>query len=109
MHRRDVLAFLAAAALPWSAKVTGRAGGASTRRSALPVEILFLAAKVPALIIGVVRNGQASVQGFGRRDEGSNAEPDGGTLFASARSPKSSPGRCWRASPPTAWSVSPTP
>ncbi len=80
MHRRDALAFLAAAALPWSAKA--RAAQAELEEAVgFAGQILFLAAKVPALIIGVVRNGQTSVQGFGRRDEGSNAEPDGGALF----------------------------
>ena len=80
MRRRDVLALLAAAALPWSTKA--RAGQAELDEAVgFAGQVLFLAAKVPALVIGVVRNGQTSVQGFGHSADGSDAEPDGGTLF----------------------------
>ncbi len=80
MRRRDVLALLAAAALPWPRPA--RAGTAELDEAVgFAGEILFLSAKVPALVIGVVRNGQTSIHGFGRREDGANAEPDGNTLF----------------------------
>jgi D-alanyl-D-alanine-carboxypeptidase/D-alanyl-D-alanine-endopeptidase len=43
-------------------------------------QILFLEHKVPALVIGAVRNGEISVHGFGERSEGAPA-PDGDTLM----------------------------
>jgi D-alanyl-D-alanine-carboxypeptidase/D-alanyl-D-alanine-endopeptidase len=43
-------------------------------------QILFLEHKVPALVIGAVRNGEVSIQGFGERSEG-GAAPDGDTLL----------------------------
>ncbi len=80
MRRRDVLALLAGAALPWPRHA--RATQAALDEAVgFAGQILFLATKVPALVIGVVRNGQNSIHGFGRRAEGSEAEPDGGTLF----------------------------
>ena len=43
-------------------------------------QILFLEHKVPGLVIGAVRNGETSVQGFGERSDGGPA-PDGDTLL----------------------------
>ena len=80
MRRRNVLALLAASALPWPCPA--RAGEAELDEAVgFAGQILFLAAKVPALVIGVVRNGQTSIQGFGRRAEGSDAEPAADTVF----------------------------
>jgi serine-type D-Ala-D-Ala carboxypeptidase/endopeptidase len=80
MRRRDVLALLAAAAAPWPRPA--RAGTAELDEAVgFAGQVLFLSPKVPALVIGVVRNGQTSIHGFGRRAEGSDAEPDGNTLF----------------------------
>jgi D-alanyl-D-alanine-carboxypeptidase/D-alanyl-D-alanine-endopeptidase len=42
---------------------------------------IFLEAKVPALVIGVVRDGETVVRGFGKIAEGSDKEPDGDTLM----------------------------
>jgi serine-type D-Ala-D-Ala carboxypeptidase/endopeptidase len=80
MRRRDVLALLAAAAL--SQPRPARAGTAELDEAVgFAGQVLFLSAKVPALVIGVVRNGQTSIHGFGRREDGANVEPDGDTLF----------------------------
>ena len=80
MRRRDVLALLAAASLPWPR--VARAGQAELDEAVgFAGQILFLSANVPALVIGVARNGQTSIQGFGRRAEGFDAEPAGDTLF----------------------------
>ncbi len=80
MRRRDVLALLAGAALPWP--FVARATEAALDEAVgFAGQVLFLATKVPALVIGVVQNGRTSIHGFGRRAENSDAEPDGGTLF----------------------------
>jgi D-alanyl-D-alanine-carboxypeptidase/D-alanyl-D-alanine-endopeptidase len=43
--------------------------------------VTFLAHKVPALVIGAVRNGERAISGFGKISTGSNALPDGKTIF----------------------------
>lgn len=43
--------------------------------------MLFLDARVPALIIGAVRDGQTAVFGFGETSDGSGKEPDGNTML----------------------------
>jgi D-alanyl-D-alanine-carboxypeptidase/D-alanyl-D-alanine-endopeptidase len=43
--------------------------------------VLFHALKVPALVIGVVRNGKAAVAGFGAVKDGADRAPDGDTLL----------------------------
>src|SRR5262245_65832924 len=42
--------------------------------------LLFLVSKVPALVIGAVRNGETTVAGFGKIRDGSDQAPDGKTL-----------------------------
>jgi serine-type D-Ala-D-Ala carboxypeptidase/endopeptidase len=42
---------------------------------------IFLGAKVPGFVIGAVRNGETSVQGFGKIADGSDKAPDGDTLM----------------------------
>ena len=44
-------------------------------------QILFLEHKVPALVIGAVRNGQIFVEGFGERSDTDKHAPDGNTLM----------------------------
>ena len=63
-------------------------GSASARADALLEEtvgftgqILFLEHKVPALVIGAVRNGQVFVEGFGQRSDTDKHAPDGDTLM----------------------------
>jgi hypothetical protein len=43
--------------------------------------VIYLEAKVPAVIIGVVRNGETVVRGYGEISDGSGKEPDGDTLM----------------------------
>jgi D-alanyl-D-alanine-carboxypeptidase/D-alanyl-D-alanine-endopeptidase len=43
--------------------------------------MLFLDARVPALIIGAVRDGQTAVFGFGEMSDGSGKEPDANTML----------------------------
>ena len=80
MRRRDALAFLAGAALSWP--LPAQAGQAELDEAvSFSGQILFPAAKTPALVIGAVRNGQTSIQGFGRRADGEDAAPEAETLF----------------------------
>jgi D-alanyl-D-alanine-carboxypeptidase/D-alanyl-D-alanine-endopeptidase len=46
--------------------------------------ILYLESKVPGMVIGVIRNGETSVRGFGKIADGSDKEPDGDTLMPAA-------------------------
>lgn len=65
-------------------------------------EILFIDTKVPAVVIGAVRNGEVSVRGFGER-AGPGSPPHRLTAThccALAPSPKYSRGRCLPISPP---------
>ncbi len=80
MRRRDVIGLLAAAALPWPRPV--RASQALLDQSVgFAGQILFLSFKAPALVLGVVRDGQTSIQGFGRRAGDENEAPGADTLF----------------------------
>lgn len=47
----------------------------------LNAQALFLETKVPGLIIGVVRNGESVVLGFGEISNGSKKEPNGNTIM----------------------------
>src|SRR5260370_28790403 len=80
MRRRDVRGLLAGAALPWP--YPARANQALLDETVgFTGEILFLSLKTPALVLGVVRNGQTSIQGFGRRAEASSEAPGADTLL----------------------------
>jgi D-alanyl-D-alanine-carboxypeptidase/D-alanyl-D-alanine-endopeptidase len=43
--------------------------------------VIYLESKVPGMVIGVIRNGETSVHGFGKIADGSDKEPDGDTLM----------------------------
>jgi serine-type D-Ala-D-Ala carboxypeptidase/endopeptidase len=80
MRRRDVLGLLAGAALTWPR--AARATKALLDETVgFTGQILFLSVKTPALVLGVVRNGQISIQGFGRRADDSSGAPAADTLF----------------------------
>jgi D-alanyl-D-alanine-carboxypeptidase/D-alanyl-D-alanine-endopeptidase len=80
MRRRDVLGLLAGAALPWPR--SARASPALLDETVgFAGQILFLASKTPALVLGVVRNGQTSIAGFGRRADDASEAPAADTPF----------------------------
>jgi D-alanyl-D-alanine-carboxypeptidase/D-alanyl-D-alanine-endopeptidase len=80
MRRRDVLGLLAGAVLPWPRPAL--ASQALLDESVgFAGQILFLAIKTPALVLGVVHDGQTSIQGFGRRADNPNEAPGADTLF----------------------------
>jgi serine-type D-Ala-D-Ala carboxypeptidase/endopeptidase len=77
MRQRDILALLSGAGVSSAARTKTKLDDAA----ALTAEFLFFALKVPALLIGVVQDGQTSIHGFGSREDGASAEPDVDTLF----------------------------
>jgi len=80
MRRRDVIGLLAAAALPWPRPA--RASQALLDESVgFAGQILFLSIKTPALVLGVVREGQTSIQGFGHRADNATGAPGADTVF----------------------------
>jgi D-alanyl-D-alanine-carboxypeptidase/D-alanyl-D-alanine-endopeptidase len=80
MRRRDALGLLAAAALPWPRRAL--ASQALLDESVgFAGQVLFPAIKTSALVLGVVRDGQTSIQGFGRRPDNVNEAPGADTLF----------------------------
>jgi serine-type D-Ala-D-Ala carboxypeptidase/endopeptidase len=81
LRRRDLLALIAgAAASPWA--IPARAAESELDEAVdFTGQILFVASKVPALLIGVVKNGRTAIHGYGRKAEGPGAEPDGDTVF----------------------------
>ncbi len=80
MRRRDVLGLMAGAALPWPYPT--RASQALLDDTVgFTGQILFLSVKTPALVLGVVRNGHTSIQGFGRRAAEASEPPTADTLF----------------------------
>jgi D-alanyl-D-alanine-carboxypeptidase/D-alanyl-D-alanine-endopeptidase len=108
IRRRDVLGLLAAAALPWP-----RSAQASEplldESVGFAGQILFLALKTPALVLGVIRNGQTSIQGFGRRADNASEAPGADTVFRIGSITKSFTGqaRLWPGWRRTEWSASP--
>ena len=78
--RRGALALMAGAAMPWPRSARAESS-LLDETVGFAGQILFLAMKVPALVIGVVQDGKTSIQGFGRRAENSDAEPDGASMF----------------------------
>jgi hypothetical protein len=79
MWRRDVLG-RAGAALPWPYP-TRMSQALLDDTVGFTGQILFLSAKTPALVLGVVRPGQTSIQGFGRRAADTSEPPAADTLF----------------------------
>jgi D-alanyl-D-alanine-carboxypeptidase/D-alanyl-D-alanine-endopeptidase len=80
IRRRDVLGVLAGAVLPW-ARPTVASETILDESVGFAGQVLFLALKTPALVLGVVRDGQTSVLGFGRRADNASEAPGGDTPF----------------------------
>jgi serine-type D-Ala-D-Ala carboxypeptidase/endopeptidase len=71
-------AFVALVALPLAAQAKDKLLEETVELSGT---ILFVETKVPALVIGAVRNGETSVFGFGKVGPTDDRAPDGGTLM----------------------------
>jgi D-alanyl-D-alanine-carboxypeptidase/D-alanyl-D-alanine-endopeptidase len=80
MRRREVLSLLAGMALPWP-RPAGATQAALDEAVDFAGQVLFIATKVPALVIGVVQNGRTAIKGFGRRNDDGNGEPHGSSVF----------------------------
>ena len=80
MRRRDALGLLAGAALSWPLRAHATHAMLDEAVS-FAGQVLFLSVKTPALVLGVVRNGQTSIQGFGRVADGSKEAPGADSLL----------------------------
>ena len=81
MRRRDALALLAGAAVPWplSARATSRAFLHATVDFA--AQIFFVSARPPAFILGAVKDGETAIVAFGDRSSSQKEAPTGDTPF----------------------------
>ncbi len=80
MRRREALALLAGAAVPWPLSAWG-AEPLLEETAGFAAQIFFLAAKPPAFVLGVTRDGETAVFGFGKRGADAPEEPKADTLF----------------------------
>jgi serine-type D-Ala-D-Ala carboxypeptidase/endopeptidase len=80
MRRREVLGLLSGAVLPYA--FPARATHSLLEEAVgFTGQVLFVSLKTPALVLGVVRNGQMSIQGFGHRADNATEAPAADTLF----------------------------
>jgi serine-type D-Ala-D-Ala carboxypeptidase/endopeptidase len=80
MRRREVLGLLSGAVVPYA--FPARASHSMLEEAVgFTGQVLFVSLKTPALVLGVVRNGQTSIQGFGRRVDAKDEPPADDTLF----------------------------
>src|SRR5271170_6534827 len=80
MRRREFITLLGAAVLGWP--LAARANDALLDETvSFTGQILYLESKVPALVIGAIRNGQISIHGFGRRSDESDDAPQADTVL----------------------------
>jgi D-alanyl-D-alanine-carboxypeptidase/D-alanyl-D-alanine-endopeptidase len=78
---RVTLVCALAASVTATAPDTARADALLDEAVEFTGQVLYLEHKVPALIIGAVRNGEVSVHGFGQRSDTDNRPPDGNTML----------------------------
>ncbi len=79
--RGGVITVTMIAGLVWSGTQVARADPFLDEIVEFTGEILYLEHKVPALVIGVVRNGETSIHGFGERAGAGSRAPDRDTLL----------------------------
>jgi len=78
---RATIAALAVAGFAWTSMGTAQADPLLDEMVEFTGQIFFIESKVPAVVIGAVRNGEVSVRGFGERSGPGSAPPDGDTLL----------------------------
>ena len=80
--RRAVLTALCSAAAALAAHGMAAADNAHLAAAIeLPAAVLYLDCGVPGVVMGVIKDGETAVVGFGRMAEGSDKEPGGDTLM----------------------------
>src|SRR5436190_6281127 len=81
MMRKTSLVVLAAAGTLFAASIARAQDKLLAEIVGFNGAMLFLEARVPALVIGAIRNGETTVAGFGEVAAGSGKEPDGQTMM----------------------------
>jgi CubicO group peptidase (beta-lactamase class C family) len=81
VKRGATIAALAVAGFAWTSMGTAQADPLLDEMVEFTGQIFFIESKVPAVVIGAVRNGEVSVRGFGERSGPGSAPPDGDTLL----------------------------
>jgi D-alanyl-D-alanine-carboxypeptidase/D-alanyl-D-alanine-endopeptidase len=81
MLRYAVIAVTMFAGFVWSGKPAAQANPLLDEVVGFTGQVFYIEHKVPALVIGVVRNGEESVFGFGERAGEGSKVPDGNTLM----------------------------
>lgn len=80
--RQSIRSLLGAGAMLLAGLATGHADNALLKEAIeLPAAVLYLDSGVPGLVMGVIKDGETAVIGFGKIAEGSDKEPDGDTLM----------------------------
>ena len=81
MRRREALGLLVGAALSRPLRAMAAATPLLDESAGFAAEIFFIGQKPPAFVLGVVRDGETAVFGFGRRGQDAPGEPRADTLF----------------------------
>src|SRR5260370_12954206 len=81
VKRGAMIAALAVAGFAWTSMGTAQADPLLDEMVEFTGQIFFIESKVPAVVIGAVRNGEVSVRGFGERSGPGSAPPDCDTLL----------------------------
>jgi len=80
--RQSIRSLLGGGAMLLAGLATGHADNALLKEAIeLPAAVLYLDSGVPGLVMGVIKDGETAVVGFGKIGEGSDKEPDGDTLM----------------------------
>jgi D-alanyl-D-alanine-carboxypeptidase/D-alanyl-D-alanine-endopeptidase len=80
--RQSIRSVLGGAAMLFAGLAAAHAENALLKEAIeLPAAVLYLDSGVPGLVLGVIKDGETAVVGFGKIAEGSDREPGGDTLM----------------------------